>query len=56
MFFSCTVSPNSKEIEIRSSDQETFLSADENTGVVLVPSCAYKYVPTAISSVMDIYR
>ena len=49
MFSGCTVPPDrldSKETELRSSDQEASPSADKNTGVVLVP-CA----STAISGV-----
>ena len=36
-FSGCTVPPDSKETELRSSDQEAFPSAGKNTGVVLVP-------------------
>ena len=51
MFSDCTVPPDSKKTELGSSDQQAFLSAGKNSGVVLVPcSC----VPTAIFSVVDI--
>ena len=46
--------PDSKEIELGSSNQEAFPSASENIGVVLVPSCAWKRVPTAVSRGVDI--
>ena len=49
---SCTVLPDSKEIGSRV--QEGSPSADKNTGVVLVPCCACKCVPTAISIGVDI--
>ena len=44
----CTVSPDSKETKLGSSDQEASQSAGENTGVVLVPCsrmevCPYSY-------------
>ena len=38
MFSGCTVPPDSKEIELGSSDQEASPSASKNTGVVIV-SC-----------------
>ena len=38
MFSGCTVPPDSKETELRSSDQEASPSAVKNIGVVLV-SC-----------------
>ena len=40
---------DSKETEFGSSDQEASPSADKNTGVVLVPCRAQKFVPTDIS-------
>ena len=46
--------PDSKEIELRSSDQEASPSADKNTGIVLVPCCTWKCVPTVISGGVDI--
>ena len=46
--------PGSKETELRSSDQEASLSAEKNTGVVLVPCRTWKCVPTAISVGVDI--
>ena len=46
---------DSKETELGSSDQEASPSVGENTGVVLVPCfCAWKCIPTAISSGVDI--
>ena len=49
VFSGCTVSPDSKETKLESSDQETSPSADKNAGVVLVPCLAQKCVPAAIS-------
>ena len=54
MFSGYTFPPHSKETESGSSDQDTSPSASRNTGVVLVPCCTWKYVPTAISGGMDI--
>ena len=54
MFSGCTVLPDSKETELGSSDQEAFPSAGKNARIVLVPCRARKYVPTAISGVVDI--
>ena len=54
MFSGCTVLPDSKEIELRSSDQEASPSADKNTGIVLVPCCTWKCVPIVISGGVDI--
>ena len=54
MFPGCTVPPDSKEIELGSSDQEASPSAGKNTGIVLVPCYAWKSVPTAISGSVDI--
>ena len=51
MFSGCT---NSKETKLENSDQEASPSAGKNTGIVLVPYCAWKCVPTAISCGMDI--
>ena len=53
MFSGCTV-PDSKETELGSSTQQTFVSAHKNSRVVLVPCCAWKHVPTAISGGVDI--
>ena len=39
----CTVSPDSKETELGSSDQEASPSVGKNTGVVLVP-CSHMEV------------
>ena len=52
--FGCTVPSDSTETEIKSSSQEAFQSAGENTGVVLVLCCTWKCAPTAISSCVDI--
>ena len=42
LFFSgCTVSPDSKETKIGSSDQEVSPSASKNSGMVLVPCHDY---------------
>ena len=49
MFSGCTVPPDSKEIELGSSDKEAYPSAGKNSGVVLVPCSHMKCVPTAIS-------
>ena len=46
--------PGSKETEFGSSDQEASPSAGKNMGIFLVPCCAWKCVPAAISSGMDI--
>ena len=54
MFSGCTMPPNSKETKLENSDQEASPSAGKNTGIVLVPYCAWKCVPTAISCGMDI--
>ena len=53
MFSGYTV-PHNNDNELGSSDQEASLSADKNTGIVLVPCLAWKCVPTAISSGVDI--
>ena len=52
----CIVHTNIKETELWSSDQEAFPSADKNTGVVLVPCCAWKCVPTGKSDDVDILK
>ena len=46
--------PDSKETELRNSNQEASPVADKNTGVALVPCHAWKCVPIAISSGADI--
>ena len=48
--------PDSKEIELGSSDQETAPSAGKNTRVVLVLCRTWKCVPTAISGGVDISK
>ena len=55
MFFGCTVPPDSKETEFGSRDQKAFLSACKNTGIVLVPCCAWKCVSIAIFSGEECY-
>ena len=46
--------PDSKEIELESSNQEASPSAGKSTGVVSVPCCTWKCFPTAISGGVDI--
>ena len=48
--------PDSKKTELESSDQEASLPVGKNTEIVLVPSCAWKSVPTAISGGGDISK
>ena len=50
----CIVPSDSGEIEYGSNDQEASPSVGKNTGVVLVPSRAWKCVPIAISGGADI--
>ena len=45
-----------EETELESSDEEASPSADENTGVALVPCCTWKCVPIAIFGVVDISK
>ena len=54
VFSGCSVLPNSKEIELGSSNKEAYPSACKNTTVVLVPCWTLKHVPTAISGGMNI--
>ena len=54
MFSGCTVLPDSKVINLESSNQEASQSAVKNTGVVVVQWHAWNYVPTAISAGVDI--
>ena len=54
MFSGCTVLPDSKGTELGSSDPEASLSAGKNAWIVLVLCHAWKCVPTAISSGVDI--
>ena len=56
MFSGCTVPPDSKEMELGSSNQEASPSAGKNSSVVLVPCCLWKCVPTAISGGVDIFE
>ena len=54
MYSGCTVLPDSKETKCGSSDQEASPSESKNAKVVLLPCCGWKFVPTAISSSVDI--
>ena len=45
-----------KETKLGKSDQEAPLSACKNAGVVLMPCCRLKCVPTGISGVEDISK
>ena len=55
MFSGCTVPPDSKEVELGSSDQGASPSAGKNTQIVLVPFCTWKCVHTAIAGGVDIF-
>ena len=46
--------PDSKKIELGSSNQVASSSAGKNAGVILVPHRTYKCVTTAISSGLGI--
>ena len=46
--------PHSKETKIGRGNQEAFPSTGKNAEVVLVPCCAWKYVPITISGGVDI--
>ena len=46
--------PDCKETKLGSSNQEASPLAGKNTGIVLVPCCTWKCVPTAISGGVDI--
>ena len=54
MFSGCTVPPDSKKTKLGSRNQEDSPSTSKNIGIVLVPCCAWKCVPTAISGGVDI--
>ena len=54
MFSGCNVLPDSRETELGSSNQEASPSASKNPGIVFVPCCAWKCVPTAVSGGVDI--
>ena len=56
MFSSCTLLPNSKKIELGSSDQKASLLADKNTRVVLVLCLIWKCILAAISGGVDISK
>ena len=54
VFSGCTVSPDSKDAELESSNHKASPSAGTNTRVVLVPCCTWNCVPTAIFGGVDI--
>ena len=54
MFSGCTVLPDSKETKLGHSNREASLSPGKNTIIVLLPCCACKCVPTAISGGVEI--
>ena len=53
VFFSCSVLPYSIETELISSNQEASPSAGRNTGIVSVPCCAWKRIPSTVSGGVD---
>ena len=52
--FLVALMPDSKETELGISNQEASPSACRNTGIVLLPCCAWECVPIVISSGVDI--
>ena len=54
MFSGCTVLPNDKETELGISNQEASPLAGKKTRVVLVLCYAWKCIPTAVSSGLNI--
>ena len=56
MLSDCIVPPDSKETELRSSNQEASPSAGKNTRVVLVPCSRMEVNPTATSGGGDIFE
>ena len=54
MFCGCTVSSDSKETKLGSSNQEASVSAGKDIGIVLVSCCSWKCIPTAISGGVNI--
>ena len=54
MFSGCTLLPESKEIKLGSSNQETFQSGGKNTRLVLLLRHTWKCVPTAVSGSVGI--
>ena len=56
MLSSCTVLLVSKETKPGNSNQLASSSAGINTGIVTVPCHAWKCIPTAISSVVNISK
>ena len=54
MLSGCTVPPDSKEIELGSSNLEVSPSVGKNTGVVLVPCSHMEVHPYSYFSGMDI--
>ena len=55
MFSCCSLPPESKEMELGSSNQETSPAAHKKTRAVLVPCHTFKCVPTAVSGGVDIF-
>ena len=55
MLSGCAVLPDSKETKLRCNNQEAYPSVGKNTRLVSVSCCAWKCVPTVISSGVDIY-
>ena len=51
-----TVPPDSKEIELGSSNQEASLPTGKNTRLVLMSCHTWRCVPTAISGGVDVLR
>ena len=56
MFYGCQGLLDSEETKLRSSDYEASQSEDKNSRVVLVLHFAWKLVPAAIFSALDISR
>ena len=54
MLSGCTVLLDVNKAELGSSDQELSPSAGRNTGIILVPYCTWKCVPTALSGGVNI--
>ena len=54
MFSGCNVPPDSEDTKLGNRDQEASLLAGKNTGIVFVPSCTWKCVPTHTSDGVDI--
>ena len=56
MFTSCTVLPDCKGTGLGIGEQETYLSADKNTRVVLESYHLWKGIPAIISGGVDIHE